>query len=166
MEPATLLNHASRPVVFCADDGVLEMGKEDDLTMAGHEVYGFTPADRDTLVTLKVQLEFLGKSVSDAVVRIGRLEESRVSQKELLDLYSDTDTLRAEKKELEKKLEDKTKSLSLEIETRTAKIDAEVALKTTELSNRVTTLERAYWKAIGASAGAGAVIGLIFRLIK
>lgn len=70
-------------------------------TMEESSSMGFTPSDRETLVTVKVQLGYLKDTVDSAVHRIAKLEETRITTRELEELMGDTDTLRVEKQALE-----------------------------------------------------------------
>lgn len=65
---------------------------------------GFSVADREVLTTVKVQLGYLVSSVQDALVRIGKLEETRLTMRDLEELMADTDTLRQENKTLAKRV--------------------------------------------------------------
>lgn len=67
---------------------------------------GFTVVDRETLTTVKVQLGFLLQGMQDALGRIAKLEETRLTARDLEELMADTDTLRSEKKDLEKRVTD------------------------------------------------------------
>jgi hypothetical protein len=67
---------------------------------------GFTVVDRETLTTVKVQLGFLLQGMHDALGRIAKLEETRLTARDLEDLMSDTDTLRKEKVDLESRVRD------------------------------------------------------------
>lgn len=69
--------------------------------MPEHELLGFTAQDREVLITVKVQLGYLQETVSNAVGRIAKLEETRLTSRDIEELMADTDTLREEKKDLE-----------------------------------------------------------------
>jgi ubiquinone biosynthesis protein UbiJ len=73
--------------------------------MPDHPMFGFTPADRDVLTTLKVELSFLSAGIRELSGRIGKLEDSRVSMHDLEEIYADVDTLRTDAKELVRRVE-------------------------------------------------------------
>ena len=57
---------------------------------------GFSVADRDTLTTVKVQLGYLLSRSDETLVRVAKLEESRLTARDMEELMSDTDSLRSE----------------------------------------------------------------------
>lgn len=65
---------------------------------------GFSSIDRETLTTVKVELSFLVQRVGESLARIAKLEETRLTARDLEELMSDTDTLRKEKSDLEKRV--------------------------------------------------------------
>ncbi len=83
---------------------VLEFGAFEGVRVPVTDNGGFSPTDRETLTTVKVELSFLVQSMRDALGRIGDLEKTRLTSRDLEELMSDTDTLRVEKKELEKRV--------------------------------------------------------------
>ena len=122
---------------------------EGAITMPGEASLGFTGQDRETLLTVKLQLGFvqgqIGEVKGDVLAlsqRITRIEETRITERDLKDLMEDTDTLRAEKKVLEERLEKHKENFEA----------------------RLTLLERWRWTMLGMAAGAGAIVGLLFKL--
>jgi hypothetical protein len=112
----------------------------DNLTMAD---FGFTPADRDTLTTLKVELSHLTRGIQELTSRLGRVEDIKVSLHDFEQILSDVDSMRQEAKAL-----------------RDGFHMAHVAL-----GERVRLLEQWRWMIIGGSAAGVAVVQLLFKIL-
>lgn len=109
---------------------------------------GFTQQDRDILTKLCVQMDYLREDISSLKSRLTRVEETRLTSRDLQELMSDTDTLRAEKKALEEKFEQQK-----------VKLEGMVSAYRDHLEARITVLEAWRWKMLGASGAVGALVG-------